>query len=111
MLPYNAHKTCHLKDFEKKNKRQIEQKYNFLSEYAKRRGKETQISTTHKNLWKRILSNKQNISYDLTSLEKTSLNYKYIDRPKLSEPKKNPFEYIAPPSGVGTIMLSFLFVE
>ena len=37
----------------------------------------------------------------------TFLYDEYIDRPKLSEPKK-PFEYIAPPptSGFGTIIIS-----
>ena len=35
----------------------------------------------------------------------TFLHDEYIDRPKLSEQKKHPFEYIVPPpptSGVGT---------
>ena len=36
----------------------------------------------------------------------TFLYDEYIDRPKLSEQKKNPFEYIVPPptSGVGTMI-------
>ena len=35
----------------------------------------------------------------------TFLYDEYIDRPKLAEQRKNPFEYIVPPttSGVGTI--------
>ena len=52
-----------------KNKAQNKQKYNFFSECAKRREKETQILTTHKIFMKTHIVNKQNIIYDLISVE------------------------------------------
>ena len=42
----------------------------------------------------------------------TTLYDDYIDRPKLSEQKKNPFDYIVPPplKWVGTIFLKKLYI-
>ena len=86
-----------------KKQTQNKQKQNFFSECAKRREKELQILTTQKILRKLILSNKQNMSYDIASTEKIvfelqeigwnlsimSINYKTTKTAKIEKYKKS----------------------